>query len=102
MSAPIDGFDWDEGNRNKVLAHGVSIAEIENLLEGRVSVFPDLKHSDQEQRFLGIGQADTSRFIFVAFTKRIRHGKTLLRPISARYMHDKEIEHYEKASNPHK
>jgi uncharacterized protein len=34
--------------------------------------------------------------MFVAFTFRERDGATFIRPISARYMHKKEIEAYEK------
>lgn len=35
------------------------------------------------------------RHIFVVFTLRDRGADRLIRPISARYMHRKEIEHYE-------
>ena len=28
----FDGFDWDDGNREKCQRHGVSIAEIEHAL----------------------------------------------------------------------
>jgi uncharacterized DUF497 family protein len=38
--------------------------------------------------------------MFVAFTIRIRDGKQFVRPISARYMHAKEIEGYEEKSPP--
>lgn len=33
--------------------------------------------------------------VFVAFTLRVRAGHRWIRPISARYMHAKEIPHYE-------
>jgi uncharacterized DUF497 family protein len=36
--------------------------------------------------------------MFVVFTLRVKRGETLIRPISARYMHGKEIEGYEKES----
>jgi uncharacterized protein len=32
----------------------------------------------------------------VAFTLRQRGGKMLIRPTSARYMHKKEVDHYER------
>jgi uncharacterized DUF497 family protein len=32
----------------------------------------------------------------IPFTLRTRGGKRLVRPISARFMHKKEVEHYEK------
>jgi uncharacterized protein len=50
----IEGFDWDEGNTTKRQKHGVSIAEIEAALASRSRVAPDLKHSDEEQRFIAI------------------------------------------------
>jgi uncharacterized DUF497 family protein len=39
------------------------------------------------------------RAIFVVFTLRRRGDDILIRPISARYMHDKEVKSYEK-ENP--
>lgn len=97
MGEPVfSGFDWDHGNCQKCLQHGVSQAEIESLFSGKVALFPDPKHSAQEERFLAIGTTDTGRHVLLAFTFRKRAGRTLIRPISARFMHKKEIEHYEK------
>ncbi len=53
-------------------------------------------HSKPEERFKAIGKTDKGRGIFVVFTLRTQRGKTLIRPISARYMHRKEMDHYEK------
>lgn len=36
------------------------------------------------------------RYIFAVFTLRHKGSKLLIRPISARYMHQKEIDHYER------
>ncbi|GAA6623292.1 hypothetical protein NUACC26_091170 [Scytonema sp. NUACC26] len=36
------------------------------------------------------------RHIFVVFTFRKNVDENLIRPISARYMHDKEVQQYEK------
>ena len=58
--------------------------------------FPDLKHATAETRFIGIGKANNGRHVFVAFTLREGDDGVLIRPISARDMHKKEIEHYEK------
>jgi uncharacterized DUF497 family protein len=79
--------------------HGVSAAEIEHLFAGSVMVRPDVKHSREEERFQAIGRGRRGRFIFVVFTIRTRDGRRLIRPISARYMHQKEIDYYEK-ENP--
>jgi uncharacterized DUF497 family protein len=62
----FDGFNWDSGNREKCQKHGVSIAEIK------------------------------SRKVFVVFTLRNHDDGVLIRPISARYMHKREVESYEK------
>ena len=51
--------------------------------------------SPREKRLRTAGRAQTGRYVFVAFTFRERAGKTLIRPISARYMHSKEIRSYE-------
>jgi len=96
---PVSGFDWDDGNRDKCLKHGLSIAEIESLFAGSVAIKPDLAHSTAERRYLAIGTSAAGRMIFLAFTFRRRGSRTYIRPISARYMHRKEIEHYEK-ENP--
>jgi uncharacterized protein len=96
MIGAASGFDWDAGNREKCLRHGVSIAEIEELLRGPVRVLPDIDHSQVERRFLAVGRSKSRRWIFLSFTFRWRDGVVLLRPISARYMHRKEIAYYEK------
>lgn len=94
----IDGFDWDEGNIAKCQKHGVSIMEIEQLFmePPEPLMMQDVAHSQDEQRFLAVGQTQEGRHIFIAFTIREREEKRLLRPISARYMHDKEVANYER------
>ena len=52
MSEPFGGFDWDGGNREKCVRHGVTIVEIEALFAGDFRVAPDLKHADVEARFM--------------------------------------------------
>ena len=42
-----------------------------------------------------IGMTGAGRYVFLVFMLRKIDGQTLLRPISARYMHQKEIDHYE-------
>jgi uncharacterized DUF497 family protein len=88
----IVGFDWDSGNWPKCGKHGVSRQVIERLfLEGKVMVAPDPKHSlPTEGRHIAVGRVD-GRPMFVAFAIR----GDLIRPISARYMHEKEITNYE-------
>ncbi len=92
-------FDWDAGNRGKCQRHGVSLIEIETLLSGTPKIAPDLKHSAIEDRRIAIGRDSRGRAMFVAFTIREKDGRRLVRPVSARYMHRKEIERYEKESS---
>ena len=92
----VAGFDWDDSNRSKCREHGVSQTAIESMFRGSIAVLPDPQHSKSEERLKAIGKSDDGRWIFVVFTLRIRRGKRLVRPISARYMHKKEVDHYEK------
>jgi len=89
------GFDWDAGNWPKCGKHGVSRADIERLfLEGQAQVAPDLAHSTEtESRHIAVGRVD-GRAMFVAFAIR----ENRIRPISARYMHEKEANSYETSS----
>ncbi len=48
-----------------------------------------------EPRLRAIGRTAAGRYVFVVFMYRDIDGQTLLRPISARYMHQREIDHYE-------
>ncbi len=96
----IAGFDWDEGNRAKCQKHGVVPDAIEAVFHRPHRIAPDVAHSDGETRFLAIGAGNGPRLIFIAFTLRLIGSDTFIRPISARYMHRKEIEHYEQASPP--
>jgi hypothetical protein len=95
----VAGFDWDKGNREKCQEHGVSIAEIEDLFTRPVMILPDPAHSRTEERMRVIGKTAKGRSVFLVFTIRKKSRKRLIRPISARYMHAKEIRHYEE-ENP--
>lgn len=99
MDGVVSGFDWDENNRGKCRKHGVSLAEIEELFTRPLAVRPDVAHSSTERRFCAVGKSRAGRSIFLVFTLRKRREGTYIRPISARYMHKKEIERYEK-ENP--
>ena len=92
------GFDWDEGNRDKCQKHGMSRSEIESVFAGAPRVAPDPKHSGEEDRLIAVGRTQQGRPAFVAFTYRQRDGRTLIRPVSARYMHQKEAQRYEEGS----
>lgn len=84
------------GEPSECTKHGVPLKAIEAMFQKPIAVFPDPSHSRREERFKAIGKSDTGRAIFIVFTLRSRDGATFIRPISARYMHQKEIDHYEK------
>lgn len=95
----VAGFDWDEGNLAKCQKHGVTVAEIEAVFHHQPHVMPDVAHSVAEARLMAIGRGGGPRPIFVVFTLREIDGENYIRPISARYMHRKEIEHYEQETS---
>ncbi len=94
MGESRHGFDWDSANTKKCQKHGVSIAEIEFLFMHDPPVYPDLEHSEAESRYLAVGKNNVGRYIAVVFTYRQHEEAVIVRPISARYMHRKEISRY--------
>jgi uncharacterized protein len=99
MILQANGFDWDRGNRAKCEKHGLSVAVIEGLFARPLAILPDTAHSQRENRFRAIGRTDKGRSVFTIFTLRRKGEELLIRPISARYMHKKEIDAFEK-ENP--
>ena len=97
MNPKIDGFDWDQGNEHKCQKHGLTKRDIEVFFQSDVWIAPDIKHSSQEDRFLAVGRSASGRPMFVVFTLRTQDEITRLRPVSARYMHQKEVQQYEQA-----
>lgn len=91
----MDVFDWDEGNWPKCGKHGVSKAEIEFVFMNAPLVKPDRTPQDAETRYNAVGKNKNGRHIFIVFTLRQKEDDRYVRPISARYMHKKEIKHYE-------
>ena len=92
----VTGFDWDGGNWPKCGKHGVSREEVEQVLLGEPAVMAD--PFPGEPRMRAIGKTAAGRYVFLVFMLREIDGETKLRPISARYMHQKEIDHYEDQS----
>jgi uncharacterized protein len=72
-------FEWDEANREKCREHGVSVDEIEGL-------------------FATVGRSAQGRGMLVVFTVRVREAGKFIRPVSARYMHRRELAYYEKTA----
>ena len=91
----ILAFEWDEGNLDKNYEkHGISAKETEEVfVSEELFVLPDKKHSRTEKRHIALGKTQEGKRLFVIFTLR---GKKV-RIVSARKMHKKEVEKYEKA-----
>lgn len=87
------GFDWDDGNWPKCGKHGVTQTEIEEVLLNTPAVMPD--PHPEEPRMRAIGKTSAGRYVFLVFMVRQFNDQFFLRPISARFMHQKEIDHYE-------
>jgi len=94
MELRVNGFDWDEGNQTKCQKHGLSIAQIEALFTHSPRIAPDAKHSTDEDRLIAVGRI-AGRPAFVAFTIRVKSKRRFIRPVTARYMHAKEVAAYE-------
>lgn len=74
------GFDRDAADLPELQARGFSGFDIERaFLNGRGTVFPDLGHSREEERYWLIGITDDGRHVTVPFTMR----DDLIRPITA-------------------
>jgi uncharacterized DUF497 family protein len=93
----IAGFDWDDGNSRKSAdKHDVSQAEAESVFfNDPLIVAADVKHSEKEQRLNALGKTTQNRLLHVTFT--LRQSGAIIRVISARDMHRKELKIYEQA-----
>lgn len=93
-------FAWDKGNLDKSYTkHGITPKEAEEIfISEEAFVVPDVKHSQKEDRFIILGKSTAGRSLFVIFTIR----KNKVRIVSARRMHKKEVEKYEKAKKDSK
>ncbi len=89
----VSGFEWDDGNWPKCGKHGVSQDEIEEMFLGAPAVMADPNPKELRQR--AIGKTANGRYVFVVFVYRLVGGNVKIRPISARFMHQREIDRYE-------
>jgi uncharacterized protein len=96
-----NGFRWDKGNRAKCEKQGLSISAIEGLFARPLAILPHATPSESERRFRATGRTGMGRGVFRVFTPRRKGDEVPIRPISARYMHKKEIEAYEEENPGH-
>ena len=90
----FDGFDWDEGNRDKNLKHAVHGWECEQVFFNEpLIILDDPIHSVAENRSAAFGKTDSERQLVIIYTMR----GPKIRVISARDMNKKERLYYENA-----
>ena len=96
LPQPLE-FQWDEANKRKIwLGHKVSTEECEEaFIAEQVFSQPDELHSGKESRFILISRTRKLRYLFIVYT--LRNNK--VRVISARSMHKKELDYYEKEAH---
>lgn len=84
----VTGFEWDEGNTDKsAIKHGVSPLESEEIFANDpLLIAMDLKHSQQEARYIALGKTDLGKRLCAIFTVR----EANIRIISVRFMSQKE------------
>jgi uncharacterized protein len=89
-------FDWDDGNSDKNLSHGVTDEEIEEVFlnADEPARIRYLGTQRGEPRYRALGRTDAGRYVFIAFSLRHRGTQRLIRPISARPMTDAERSQY--------
>ncbi len=86
-------FDWDENKaESNFRKHGITFDDAVTIFADPYLLFTeDVKHSEEEEREWGIGEAENGLIIVVVFTVR---GDTF-RIISARKATKKERKQYE-------
>ena len=86
-------FDWDENKAVSNLSkHGVSFEEAKTVFDDPLYVdFYDPAHSDEEARYLIVGESSQRRLLIASYTER----GNLIRLISAREVTRTERKVYE-------
>ncbi|MEG4972092.1 BrnT family toxin [Microcoleus sp. K4-B3] len=86
-------FEWDENKAAVNLSkHGISFEEAKTVFDDRLYVdFYDPDHSDEEDRYIIVGESQQGNLLIVSYTERA----DFLRLISARKVTRVEREVYE-------
>jgi uncharacterized DUF497 family protein len=91
-------FEWDDKkNASNIRKHGVSFDDAESCFEDDFAeVFPDHRHSENEERFVLLGMSLTLKTLVVIFTERSTSSKDEIcnRIISARKATKNEFQYY--------
>ncbi|MEG4984827.1 BrnT family toxin [Microcoleus sp. BR0-C5] len=86
-------FEWDENKAAVNLSkHGISFEEAKTVFDDRLYVdFYDPDHSDEEERYIIVGESQQGNLLIVSYTERA----DFIRLISARKVTRVEREVYE-------
>jgi hypothetical protein len=85
-----DVFDWDAGNEDHVLAHGVEPTEVEEALLDPGRIRADTRNAPAERRYALIGVTEEGRVLFVIYAAR----GAKIRPVTARDASDVQKKRY--------
>jgi len=95
----VNGFEWDDGNRDKCQNMASRSRKSKTCLCAALVLRPIPNIPAEEERLIAVGKTTAGRSLFAAFTIRTKGGRILIRVVTARYMHEKEIAAYEKAAH---
>jgi uncharacterized DUF497 family protein len=89
-------FEWDEAkSRRNLKKHGVSFEEASTIFGDPLArTIHDAVHSEQEDRFVNLGESQRGRLLVVVFTDR----GDKIRIVSARAASRRERRDYEEGS----
>ena len=89
-------FEWDEGKAKRNLKkHGVSFEEASSTFADPLALtIPDPLHSEEEDRFITLGESHRRRLLVVVSTDRANK----VRIVSARVATRRERKDYEEGS----
>lgn len=89
-------FEWDEGKaRRNLKKHGVSFEEASSAFGDPLALtIPDPLHSEEEDRFITLGESNRRRLLVVVTTDR----ENKIRIISARLATRRERTDYEEGT----
>ena len=91
-------FDWDEGNRDKNLKHGVHDREIEEAFADPRRLLAARLRVGDEPRYISLARAATSgTYLRFVYTVRIRGGRRRIRPTSAIAMSERNKRRYRRS-----
>jgi len=87
-------FEWDEiKNKSNFLKHGISFNEAQTVFSDDLAIYiADDEHSEEEERFIVIGESARTRLLVVCHC--YRESEMVIRLISARKAEKTEMELY--------